>query len=239
MSKRSPFVAVALLALYGACDNSSNDTPLPCGQPGQVCCTNPTPCTAGLACSAMGICTGSANGNCGKVGQPCCPNSTCTGGEGVSCVAGSCQSSACAAGALWSMDRCPCALSFVVGGVVHCTQECDTSASCPGAGAGNWSCSQNLDMGINVCSCTPSVSANSCSDPAADTDCDGVLDAHQAKCACPMPGQIMCTMTCVDPQKDNNNCGGCNTRCTHGTVCTAGKCACPPGITCAAGDGGV
>nr|MBK7070584.1 hypothetical protein [Deltaproteobacteria bacterium] len=34
--------------------------------------------------------------------------------------------------------------------------------------------------------------------------------------------------TCIDPQTDNNHCGGCNRQCATGTFCRAGACVTPP-----------
>lgn len=46
---------------------------------------------------------------------------------------------------------------------------------------------------------------------------------------CPA-GQTQCSITCVELDKDNNNCGTCGTTCKQGETCAAGKCK--PWLTC-------
>lgn len=49
--------------------------------------------------------------------------------------------------------------------------------------------------------------------------------------SCTQP-QSRCGNTCVDFASDNDNCGGCNTRCARTEVCAMGRCVtqCPMGL---------
>jgi hypothetical protein len=64
---------------------------------------------------------------------------------------------------------------------------------------------------------------------------NGLLCNKDKQCTCP----LQCGQTCVDPQTDSSNCGGCNNACS--TVCAAGACQnlctlfgtdCPTGKKC-------
>ena len=213
MFKRSQAPLFAVAALFAATACGEDTTALPCGHSGEACCAG-SMCQSGLACSPQGQCAAGMT----------------TGAN----------PSTCGAGALWSSDRCPCMLTFTdrpagaANSRKRCTVECSADSDCPLGGGGGWSCAQNLATGINSCACT--VTTLDCSKPMQDSDCDGTADATQAECSCPSGG-TKCGEVCTDTSTDNENCGGCNTRCTNGTRCVNGRCACPV-ASCPLPDGG-
>jgi hypothetical protein len=68
--------------------------------------------------------------------------------------------------------------------------------------------------------------------PMMTTDASG--DAPETSSSCSAP-KIECSGTCVDPNMDNGNCGGCKKACKSGLVCSDGKCGLtcsPPSVLC-------
>ena len=69
-----------------------------------------------------------------------------------------------------------------------------------------------------------------CSDNSSGTDCGGGATVDGGQCS---QGTTLCSATCVDLQKDSQNCGSCGKQCDPGNVCSKGKCAvsCQTGLT--------
>lgn len=94
---------------------------------------------------------------------------------------------------------------------------------------------QCRDPGAALTCVTPAPSEETCN--GVDDDCNGAIDdafdfdndpQHCGDCATTCgAGELCCSGTCVDPNSDAANCGGCGpaTACPAGTACCAGVCS--------------
>ena len=203
------------------------------GGPGTTTATTSTTTTNGSTSgSTGGTTTGTA---CGAATEPCCGGSSCD--SGLACQSGTCvQQRPSETGTPCTRNSdCQSGICYPVpGGSAVCTTPCSTASDCvPG-----WSCAALIGQPSNVCECTRSTEVcdgqdNDCdgivdNEPAADQWCvqqDGVGQVCQSgACSC----ASVCGGTCVDTQRDPQNCGGCGHACTaNGAVCSDGQCACP------------
>ena len=69
----------------------------------------------------------------------------------------------------------------------------------------------------------------------------GTMSCEDPCLSCPCPtGFIDCYGTCVDPMKDEDNCGGCMVACAFDETCIGGVCHCPRqlwNVTCEESNG--
>jgi hypothetical protein len=107
-------------------------------------------------------------------------------------------------------------------GETTCNDVCANEATDPSFCGG---CSTTCPIG-GICQ------SGSCACPQGQTLLNGVC-CLSGEVACPGPASFL---TCVNPQTDSNNCGGCAVVCPSGT-CLGGVCGpCPPGETACGGN---
>lgn len=127
-----------------------------------------------------------------------------------------------------------------------CTRVAADSENCGSCGV---VCPEGVGCAAGRCNCeAPRISCDGvCLDPTSDpfhcggcgVECGPLDMCVDGRCqlACSAPS-VVCVnrgeddkpfQVCADLQTDSANCGRCNTRCSGGSVCTEGRCACPPG----------
>ena len=200
----------------GACSDPTTDDHN-CGSCGNDCTTSGKTCSNGICCASGqfnsgGICCPSGQVNTGGI---CCPvgdsncSGTCVNEKNDNSHCGSCTNTCtnpqfCSAGA--------------------CTLTCGGSTPdlCPGPLCTNLG-TDSANCGTCGTACT---GGQVC-------DADGAAD-ELGKCACPAAFPELCGGTCIDPQNDTTNCGGCagagGTSCAVGQSCDLGHC-CDVGTT--------
>jgi hypothetical protein len=217
---------------------------------GQVCSTGQ--CQTGCAgmttlCGSTCVDTHVDPANCGSCGTAC--------GAGKLCNAGKCASTcspaqtACTtdAGALYCANtqqdnaNCgACGNACAAGDVCaagKCASTCGAGQTfCADDGGGNGAyCANtqtdNANCGTcgNTCSVGEVCTAGKCA-----IECGGLDGGGEALCT-PDGGVPYCANTSTD----NANCGMCGNVCDAGQVCTAGTCACAPGLTQCPTDAGI
>ena len=233
----------------GACDGIDRDA---CRYPGGETTCMPGSCADGKAvaravCSGTGICLPPQEVTCAPYN---CDGPICAGGcspttpcaIGHFCNAGRCTllgmgGEACAAG-----DQC--ATGFCVDKRCCAQKACGACESCTGAGG---TCAK-LTTGTDPDACGGVCTAGGCKKTLGQA-CGGNGECATGFCAngrccnracsaacesCNLPGSVG-TCSAIDLTVDENNCGGCGTRCSRNHVtalCTAGKCvgACQGGF---------
>jgi hypothetical protein len=192
-------------------------------------------CPAALPSECGGGCVDLSNdgANCGACGTSC-------SGDTPLCSGGTCVASCDPDGS--APSQCGSSCADVASDALHCGS-CD-SACPPGFVCTNGSCATQCDTGLTEC-------CGKCVDTAADpTHCGGCAACDPGTppacgAASPLcsngtcknscdPGLSECAGGCVDVFADTSNCGGCNTVCPSGQVCSSGACSsggCAPGQT--------
>jgi hypothetical protein len=195
--------------------------------------------------SCNGICVDprSDPANCGGCGQ------TCSGAPNAAprCVAGVCQV-ACRPG------FGDCDGNAANGCETDLTQDVEHCGACATrcAGAPNatpvctaGTCSIACASGFKDCNRDPTdgCETNVESDPANCGQCgNACVPGSGASAACsagkcvysctnPLPGEVICGKSCVDPSTDRTNCGGCRNVCPPTQLCADGQCGCAAGET--------
>jgi hypothetical protein len=190
---------------------------------------------------------------CNFTGFPCGVVAGCCPFEGYACVNGEC------------MPTCsePCAAyNYQTGQCENtCTGDpcfqCDTSLNPIGDCnlIGTVRCGQPGQPGYTCCPVGQECCTGACTDTQSDdNNCGGcgqpcvpgLQTCQGGKCICVNggeacaggccdAGEVCCNGTCVDPQSDSDNCGGCNQRCdVPEWACSGGTCVCagPEYVAC-------
>lgn len=193
-----------------------------CGA-GETCTAGECACSAGFTgCGFECVDTKTDADHCGACGQSC--------GSGGACTNGACS---CPAPSVTCGETC----ADTKASLNHCGA---CGATCQGIVAGGQlqSC---LDGACKACGRLdqPCCRVNGCGGA---LTCQGTQGAADSKCVCGA-GSILCNGACVDPSRDEANCGGCGKACTGGQVCLTkgeqtacaacgdvGEACCDPGI---------
>jgi hypothetical protein len=130
----------------------------------------------------------------------------------------------------------------------YCTDMCAAADNGCGQPCGHDQCETNFacapgSTGSCVRVCTPNCStscggtSDGCGATCPTINCGGSLTCNAGSCGCPA-GTIDCGGTCVNPNTDAHNCGGCGWACSlPDNRCVAGSCTCGAGLqVCCGGD---
>ncbi|KAI9352171.1 hypothetical protein BDR26DRAFT_850477 [Obelidium mucronatum] len=179
-----------------------------------TCNGGPT-CTSGLMCTVEGKCINPSNDkdNCGSPGNSCgeanCTNGVCVCDSKKVLVKGKCIDE-CQSDSAVSIDKCMCGKKECVKGG-YCSKSNDCAAPCQADKAVDFTCScgsKPCESG-NYCSqrgtCQPLCNGKTCLDSSLNPDC-----AFNG--------------TCTNFEKDVDNCGASNAKCSVGQTCVNGKC---------------
>ena len=198
--KRHHWVVVGMLGAGAlsifACVGSEPVVPAACAAPLTQC---------GSACTN----TASDPSNCGACGTTC--------GAGQVCSAGACGLT-CGTG----LTKCGQACADTTSDPQHCGG-CGTVCAA-GTQCKSSACESVCATGLLLCSAfagyDAGVPVSDAGDAATDAPSDAPIDVAQeaAVDAAPPP------LTCVDPQTDDHNCGGCGNECSTSQICAGATC---------------
>lgn len=212
--------AAPLTTCGSTCVETSVD-PSNCGKCGTVC-------GSGLVCSNGSCTTACATGTsaCPLSGGTGCvdeqsDNQNC-GGCGTACPAGEvCSAGKCGAGCAQGLTVCTAAGATLCANTTNDDHNCGTcgNACGPGFTCVSSACVEGCATGLLLCAGFNGYDAGVTeAGPDASGAEDGSVDGGAAADAAPPP------LTCIDPNRDDRNCGACGATCAADQSCASGTC---------------
>ena len=201
-----------------------------CGTPYDCNCSNYScNCRTNTVCNSYTCCNS----------YPCCSSYTCCGWQ-TSCYTSCWTSCAC----WWSCYSYCCSTDCwgnCNGWCSSCSLNCSCWTSCGTVCNSYYTCGTCTSCGTcqscSTCtSCNPVTTCDTCTkcDTCYNYSCRNVTNDDNNCGGCDIKcssGTKCCGTACRNLQTDNNNCGSCGTVCTGGKTCQAGACKCPAGRT--------